>query len=117
MIEMILQWSFTGDAEPSARKHALEVARTKLEASLPGVLADDLRACNTYDPVARGAGISCPVLVIGGSRDLMTPGEAGRRLAEGIAGSEFALVEGGGHNTLAEDPEPIARLLEGFLGP
>ena len=50
--------------------HALRL----LERSRPGVLHADLKACNGYTlGVARAGRVTCPVLLVLGERDAMTP--------------------------------------------
>ena len=49
------------------------------------------------------AGVRCPVLVIHGDRDWITPVERGRRVAE-LTGGELVVLEGSGHGPIARDP-------------
>ena len=56
-----------------------------LEATKPGVLFNDLAACNAYDDaLAAAAKVSVPATVIIGERDMMTPAKAGKALAAAL---------------------------------
>ncbi|MBL8513460.1 MAG: alpha/beta hydrolase, partial [Betaproteobacteria bacterium] len=68
---------------PTPGTSSLMAYKRLLEASAPGVLANDLAACAAYAPdVARIAQASMPVLMLTGSRDLLTPAKAGAALAK-----------------------------------
>ena len=59
------------------------------------------------------AGVRCPVLVIHGDRDRITPLERGRRVAE-LTGGELVVLEGSGHGLDARDPVKVNVLMEEF---
>lgn len=61
------------------------------------------------------AGIACPVLVLTGTEDTVTPPEAGRALAEGVPNGRFEPIEGAGHMPVLETPQIVARHLRAFL--
>jgi pimeloyl-ACP methyl ester carboxylesterase len=88
-----------------------------LERSRPGVVHSDLRACSEYLPTeAKLAAITCPVLVLAGTRDLLTPARAGAAVAALLPGAKVVTLEGAGHAMASEDPEGVLRALRGFLG-
>jgi pimeloyl-ACP methyl ester carboxylesterase len=58
--------------------------------------------------------IRCPVLVIHGDEDAVTPYTRGVRLAE-LTGGRLVTIEGGGHIPLARDPVKVNLLLKSFL--
>lgn len=58
--------------------------------------------------------IKCPVLVIWGEQDRLTPLAYGKRFAELIASSRFEMVQGG-HLAALETPDRVAELLLAFL--
>ena len=60
--------------------------------------------------------ITCPVLVITGSKDQMMPPENARLLADGISGAELFIIEGAGHSFFFEAPEKVNRALIDFFG-
>lgn len=58
--------------------------------------------------------IRTPTLVIGGSRDLATPPQAARALADGIAGARLVMIDAA-HLCGVEAPEKFNAALEEFL--
>jgi pimeloyl-ACP methyl ester carboxylesterase len=88
-----------------------------LERSHPGGVHADLKACKDYQPdEAMLRAIACPVLVVSGTRDLLTPAKAGAALAAVIAESRLVKLEGSGHSLTTEDPDGVLKALRGFLG-
>ena len=70
------------------------------------MLFADLAACNAYDgAMAAAAEVACPVVLIMGSDDKMTPARAGAKLAAAIPGAQQAVIPGCGHMMLAEKPD------------
>ena len=66
------------------------------------------------------ASVSCPVLVVGGERDWVTPPKAARALAEGVPGARLVMLERATHFGVIEYAkelyEPIDELLKPLLG-
>jgi pimeloyl-ACP methyl ester carboxylesterase len=58
--------------------------------------------------------VRCPVLVIHGSRDAITPHARGAALAE-LTGGRLATLKGSGHVPLARDPVKVNLLLRDFV--
>lgn len=56
-----------------------------------------------------------PSMVLVGSRDLLTPVYAARRIAEFLPGARFEVLKGAGHQLMQERPEEFARLLDDFV--
>ena len=81
-----------------------------MERTRPGVFHADLVACNTFDPPAAET-IGCPVMVIAGSADQMTPPARGRSVVADLeqAGCCVELVElpGSGHAMISECPNAV----------
>ena len=89
-------------------------AERVLEASRPGVLFDDLAACNAYkDGLAAAARVTVPATVILGERDLMTPLRAGRALAAALPDARTVVLAGAGHMMMAERPDEVLAALRG----
>lgn len=61
------------------------------------------------------ASVRCPALVVTGEHDVATPTDMGRALAAGLEHGRFASIAGAGHLPCVEQPEPLARLIRGFL--
>ncbi|MGF1476740.1 MAG: alpha/beta fold hydrolase [Geminicoccaceae bacterium] len=92
------------------------VARSVLRGSQPGVLANDLAACNDFADGERSArSIVCPTLVISGKLDRMTPAKAGAALAQLIAKARFEPIAAAGHMVMVEQPRFVLRSLDIFV--
>lgn len=87
-----------------------------MERQRPELLAIDLAACNDYagglDAAAR---VRCPVLIVVGSDDRMTPPAAVQPLIERLADVRVARLPGVGHAVMTEAPEALAGALEKFF--
>src|SRR5262245_53648272 len=79
----------------------------------PGVLYNDLKACNEY--VSDFADVKCPVLFILGKRDVMTPPRAATALTQKLAGAKVEVVEISGHLLMAEAPDATLDALVAFF--
>ena len=85
-----------------------------LEQSRPGVLFNDLSACNAYqDALAAAATITVPTTLILGERDMMTPAKAGKALAAALANSRTIVLRGAGHMMMVERPDELLAALQG----
>ena len=83
-----------------------------LEGNPPGVLFNDLSACNAYkDATDAAAKIKAPTTLILGERDMMTPLKSGRQLTQAIAGSTEIVLSGAGHMSMAERPDDVLAAL------
>lgn len=78
------------------------------ERSRPGALHTGLKACNDY-PEAAGfaaaAKVTCPVLMIIGEGDMMTPPRPARALAAKFPACEIVTLKGCGHMMMGERPD------------
>ena len=87
-----------------------------LERASSGVLHTDLVATNDYEGgEAAAAAVACPVLVVIGARDLMTPAKRGHALARMLAASTTVVIPGAGHIMLDEEPDQTLDALRDFL--
>ena len=87
--------------------------QARLERLAPGVLHNDLKACNDY--VFSGP-VTCPALFVLGKRDVMTPPKSALRLAEAIPHSTTVIVNFSGHSLMAEAPDAtLDALIEFFF--
>ncbi len=75
----------------------------RLRRLAPGVLYNDLKACNDYtsDP----ADVQCPVLLVLGRRDVMTPPRSAQPLLEKLKRCTTRFVDLSGHSLMAEAPD------------
>ena len=84
-----------------------------LETSPPGVLAADLAACAAYgEAAAAAAAVSCPVTLVLGSQDRMTPRKAARALEEAFARPPSIVeVATSGHMLMLEEPAAVRQAI------
>jgi pimeloyl-ACP methyl ester carboxylesterase len=117
-IDMVSIWGLGFQAElggslaPGLWMHA--GARRVLEKCRPGVLFNDLSACNAYQgALAAAKQISVPVTLILGERDMMTPAKAGKTLAAALPNSRTVVLPGAGHMMMVERPDELLAALQG----
>ena len=109
-IDMANTWSHstgTLGSNPNPGVWMLTVGERLLERSAPGVFHADLTACNTFGANAAEASIQCPVLVIAGNDDMMTPARAGLDVAQSLPDARVVRLEGCGHAMLNERPNEV----------
>jgi pimeloyl-ACP methyl ester carboxylesterase len=116
-IDMVSIWSLGFQAElggslaPGLWMHS--GAQRVLEQCRPGVLFNDLSACNAYqNAVAAAAGIKVPATFILGERDIMTPARAGKALAAALPNSRTVVLRGAGHMMMVEQPDELLAALQ-----
>lgn len=77
-----------------------------MERQKPGVLHNDLAACDAYRPTAETlARLDCPITLIAGGQDRMTPPKVARPLAAQLGNAPLVELAGVGHAMMAEAPE------------
>jgi pimeloyl-ACP methyl ester carboxylesterase len=77
-----------------------------LERNRPGVISNDLEACNAHKALPEAAkSVTCPTLLVLGDGDLMTPARNAKALAEAIAGSRTEVIRDSGHFMMVERPD------------
>jgi pimeloyl-ACP methyl ester carboxylesterase len=82
----------------------------------PGVLYNDLKACNDYAAgLDSAATVKCPALFLLGRKDVMTPPRTAASLAQAIAGSRTVQIGASGHSLMAEAPDAVLDALIEFL--
>jgi pimeloyl-ACP methyl ester carboxylesterase len=85
-----------------------------LEQCRPGVLFNDLSACNTYhNALTAAAQVTVPTTLILGERDMMTPARAGKALATALPNSRTVVLSGAGHMMMTERPDELLAALQG----
>jgi pimeloyl-ACP methyl ester carboxylesterase len=117
-IDMVSIWGLGFKAElggslaPGLWMHS--GAQRVLEQCRPGVLFNDLAACNSYqNALAAAAEITVPTTFILGERDMMTPAKAGKALAAALANSRTVVLRGAGHMMMVEQPDQLLAALQG----
>ena len=88
--------------------------QARLERLWPGVLYNDLKACNDY--VLEGE-VTCPALFVLGERDVMTPARSAKAIQEKIPNAKTARIAFSGHSLMAEAPDATLDALIDFFRP
>lgn len=120
-IDMVNGWAHGSAAHlgghPLAGTWLTGLGNRLLEKAAPGVLYTDLAACNAWQDGAEiAAAVRCPVLLLIGAEDKMTPPKAGRKLADALADCRVEALAGCGHMTMTEQPDRTLDALKRFLG-
>jgi pimeloyl-ACP methyl ester carboxylesterase len=117
-IDMVSIWGLGYQAElggslaPGLWMHS--GAQRVLENTRPGVLFNDLNACNAYQgALAAAAKVTVPTTLILGERDMMTPVKAGKALAAAIPNAKTNVLPGAGHMMMVERPDELLAALQG----
>ena len=93
------------------------ISKRRFESARPGVLFADLNACHTYAAGAEAAAaLSCPVSLILGERDRMTPVRGAREFAKTLPKASIEVIPGCGHGMMEEKPEQTHKVLVKALG-
>jgi pimeloyl-ACP methyl ester carboxylesterase len=85
------------------------VAAFPPEASLPSWV--DLLGHDATEGLGR---VTIPAMILVGSRDLLTPVYAARRIAAALPHAELHVLPGAGHQLMQERPDEVAELLRDF---
>lgn len=87
-----------------------------LQRAAPGVLHADMNACNNYDSgLQRAAQVTCPVLVVAGDGDRLTPLRGAQPLLEALPSPAVKVLRGSGHTLMAEAPNELLAALRELL--
>jgi pimeloyl-ACP methyl ester carboxylesterase len=91
-------------------------AHAKISAATSSkVYAEQARAASSYDFTEALAHVRCPVLVLQGLADRLTPPGGSVLLSRALPpGTRLEMIEGAGHNLPVEMPERFARLVLDF---
>ena len=116
-VDMVSIWGLGYQAElggslaPGLWMHS--GAQRVLENGRPGVLFNDLSACNAYQgALVAAAKVAVPATLILGERDMMTPVKAGKALAAALPGSRTIVLRGAGHMMMVERPDELLAALQ-----
>ena len=87
-----------------------------MERSADGVLHADFTACNNYKVGLEAAKkVQCPVLLVLGQRDQMTPPRAAKQAAANFGKARTVILESTGHSLMSEQPDAVLDALIGFV--
>jgi pimeloyl-ACP methyl ester carboxylesterase len=118
--DMVNQWSHSSYAHyPSNPGPGFWVMGENLrlmQRQKPGVMHVDFAACNSYaNGAAAAAQAGCPVLLVLGKRDIMTPPRATKELTGALKDKRVVEIAGSGHALMAEKPDEVLDALAGFV--
>jgi pimeloyl-ACP methyl ester carboxylesterase len=119
-VELMTSWSFGAQgqlgANPSPGLWLPGAALSLLERAGKNSLAAALAACDAYRGAADSAAkIRCPVLLLLGGEDRMTPASRGAAFARSLADARVSVLPGAGHMVMIEDPRAALAALRAFL--
>jgi pimeloyl-ACP methyl ester carboxylesterase len=103
---------------PSSRGREVDLVREVAARTPPQTVKAAVKAVQAYpeaEAVAAIRAVSVPTLLVAGEVDQTGHAAGMRRVANMIAGSEFAVVSGSGHYPWAENPAEFNRTFFGFL--
>ncbi len=84
--------------------------------SAPGILHTDFVACDKYGGgVAAAAKVACPVRLVLGELDRLTPAARGKALADEFHAADVIILNGCGHMVMAEQPDAVLDALIDFV--
>lgn len=108
------QVPLAGNPNPGMWMYGDTLAR--LARLAPGVLHNDLKACNDYaGGEASAAKVKCPALFVLGRRDAMTPPKGALALSQALKNSRTVTLNPSGHSLMAEAPDAVLDALIEFF--
>jgi pimeloyl-ACP methyl ester carboxylesterase len=118
-LEMINVWSHSAAGQTGGNRvpgQWIMGGSMRLLERTAAPLYNDFNACNQYTGGADSAAkVTCAVLLIAGSRDQMTPPKAAKTIADQLPNRKAVLVDGSGHDLMAEQPDAVLNALISFL--
>lgn len=118
--DMLTQWGFSsrhqygGNLNPGI--WMIGNTLRLYERSKPGVLHADMAACNNYTTgLERAAAVQCPVLMVLGDKDRLTPIRSTRNLQDALPSPTVVCLAGAGHSLMAEAPNSLLDALHKVL--
>ena len=93
----------------------VERIRDELFKVKPEVVYGDFSACNKFDRMNDVQRISCPVLVLCGAEDQLTPIQYSEYLHQKIENSRLVVVHGAGHSIMLEIHREFNSALQDFV--
>lgn len=93
--------------------NALKARYADLARPIPTATAlADWRACDCFDVLGQLGDVRCPVLVVHGDRDVLTPPKHQRKLAQALPNATHVELQGPGHMLPWEAPEALSKAVE-----
>lgn len=94
---------------------ALALARAAVAGCPPEVIRADISAAKVFDARAALPSLRCPVLILCGTEDHITPPRYATWLKEGLRDARVILIPGAGHMLPLERPEQVNTAIAEFL--
>jgi pimeloyl-ACP methyl ester carboxylesterase len=118
-LEMINVWSHSATGQSGGNQvpgqWIMGASMRLLERTVAPLYAD-FNACNNYaGGLASAETVRCPVLMISGRSDLMTPPRSAQALSQKLADVKIVTLDGGGHDLMAEQPDAVLDALIAFV--
>lgn len=118
--DMLTQWGFSKRHQYGGNRNSgLWMVGNTLrlyERSKPGVLFRDMSACNDYsNGITSAAKIQCPVLLLLGAEDRLTPVRSTAALRDALPGADVCILDGAGHTIMVEAPNAMLDALHRIL--
>jgi pimeloyl-ACP methyl ester carboxylesterase len=110
-IESLVRLLFPIEADERLHNNAI----TDFHQVAPHVLRNDFAACDGWDIRPRLAEVACPLLIIAGTDDQLTPLKLAYELHSGVAGSELLSLSGVGHMAMLERPGSVCDAVRPWL--
>ena len=110
-VELLVKYSYSPVTSPRLK----ELAAARLATADPVVLRGDFMACDDFDVADGLAELRVPTMILAAADDQMTPAKDAESLRRSIAGSRLDLIAEAGHMMILEQPNAVARALDGFL--
>jgi len=118
-LDMITVWSHSGAAQIGGNRAPgqwIMGGSMRLLERNAKPLHIDFSACNDYSSANESAAkVGCSTLVVSGNRDLMTPAKSAQSLAGKLPNAKVRLIQGAGHDLMAEQPDQLLDELIAFL--
>ena len=100
---------------PNADKEITQRYTDLLMQAAPRVVVQDFRICDAFDVMDRLGQINCPVLIVSGDSDNLTPAKYAEFMQQSIPGSKLHPLSGCGHMSMLEAPDALAGAILDFL--
>ena len=115
VLQANLPFAFDASRAADAELHQAYLAMIE-RAGAAQLIAQNRAVIARPDALAHIGGIRCPVLVLCGEGDALTPPDRAREIASAIAGAELALLPQCGHMLTMEQPATVSARLLDWLG-
>jgi len=109
-VDLVTAWGYGREAHLGGHRAPgvwmTQTGMRILERAPKGALGTDMAAANAYqDGMDAAAKVACPVRIVGGESDRMTPVKAAGKLAGAIDGAELIVLPRTGHMMMIEAPD------------